>query len=92
MDNLIKELVSEFKKDEQKYEDESKKNNKENKIVAKVNKNDCVEVLEVSGRQPALLASICLILKEMGKHSDDTALDMAKIILLTLEIEKEIND
>ena len=92
MDNLIKELVSELKKDEQKYEDESKKINKENKIVAKVNKNGCVEVLGVSGRQSSLLASICLILKEMGKHSDDTALDMAKIILLTLEMEKEIND
>lgn len=91
MDNLIKELVEDFKK-EKKVEEAGEKINKENKIVAKVNKNGDVEILGVSGNQSALLSTICMILREIEKHSDDSAEHMAMIILSALEMEKEMRD
>ena len=69
-----------------------KKTNKEAKIVAKVNEEGNVEVLGVSGNQSALLSTICAILHEMEKHSEDSAENMAKIILIALKMEKEMND
>lgn len=92
MDNLIKELVEDFKKQEKKVEKISEKVNNKNKIVVKVNEKGCVEVLGVSGSQSALLSSICLILQEMEKYSDNTAEHMAMIILTALEMEKKINE
>ncbi len=90
MDNLIKKLVEDFKKEEKKVEKESEKCNKENKIVAKVNKNGDLEILGVSGNQSALLSIICIILREMEKYSNDSAEDMAMIILTALKMEKEM--
>ena len=92
MDNLIKKLVEDFKKERKKNEHESEKTNKEAKIVAKVNEEGNVEVLGVSGNQSALLSTICIILREMEKHSEDSAEHMAMIILTALEMEKELND
>lgn len=92
MDNLIKELVEDFKKQKDKVEKKSKEINNANKIVAKVNEKGCVEVLGVSGSQSALLSTICLILQEMEKHSDYSAKQMAMIILTALEMEKKIDD
>ena len=92
MDNLIKELVEDFKKQEDKVKKHCEKLNKANKIVCKVNENGGVEILGVSGSQSALLSTICLILREMEKHSDDSAEHMAMIILTALEMEKEINE
>ena len=91
MDDLIKKLVEELK-EEKKIEEATEEIDKANKIVAKVNKNGNVEVLGVSGNPSALLSTICLILREMEKHSDNTAENMAMIILTTLEMEKEMND
>lgn len=89
MDELIKELVEDFKKQEDKVEKLSEKLNNANKIVAKVNEKGCVEILEVSGSLSSLLSTICLILEEMEKHSDDSAEHMAKLILTVLEMEKK---
>lgn len=91
MDKLIKELVEDFKK-EKKVEEATEKINKENKIVAKVNKNGGVEILGVSGNQSALLSTICLILRNIEEHSEDSAEHMAMIILAALEMEKEMHD
>ena len=85
MDELIKELVEDFKKQEKKDE----KDNKGTKIVAKVNKNGCVKILGISGNQVSLLSTICLILREMEKYSDDSAEDMAMMIAKALEMEKK---
>ncbi len=92
MDNLIKELVEDFKKEKKKIEKESEKRNKESKIVAKVNENGDVEVLEVNGSLSALLSTLCLILSEMEKYSDDSAENMVKVILTALEMEKKMHD
>lgn len=92
MDNLIKELVKEFTQEKKKVEKEEKKVNKANKIVAKVNENGEVEILGVSGVKSALLATICIILKEMAKDDNDTAENMAMVILTALKMEKEINE
>lgn len=92
MDNLIKELVEDFKKQKDKVEKRDEKLNKANKIVAKVNKEGCVEVLGVSGSQSSLLSTICLILQEMEKHSEDSAEAMAMIILTAIEMRKKMND
>ena len=91
MDDLINKLVEELK-EEKKIEEATEEIDKANKIVAKVNKNGNVEVLGVSGNPSALLSTICLILREMEKHSDNTAENMAMIIFTTLEMEKEIHD
>lgn len=91
MDDLIKKLVEEFK-EEKKIEKATEEIDKANKIVAKVNKNGNVEVLGVSGRQTSLLATICLLLKEIEKYSDDSAEDMAMTILTALKMGKEIHD
>ena len=92
MENLIKELVEDFKKEKKKVEETTEKINKANKIVAKVNKNGGVEILGVSGNQSVLLSTICLILREIEKHSDDSAEHMALIILRALQMEKEMHD
>ena len=92
MDDLIKELIEDFKKQEKKVEEATEKIDKEAKIVAKVNKNGDVEILGVSGSKTALLSTICVILSNMEKHSDDSAEDMAKIILTVLEMEKEVHE
>lgn len=92
MDNSIKELVEDFKKQEDKVEKESEKCDIANKIVAKVNEKGNVEVLGVSGSQSSLLSTICVILKEIEKNGGDSAEHMAKIIFIALEMEKELND
>lgn len=92
MDNLIKELVEEFKKQEKKIGHESEKRNKENKIAVKVNKKGDVEVMAVYGSESALLSTICLIFKEMSKYSENSAEHMAMIVLSALKTEKEKND
>lgn len=92
MDNLIKELIEDFKKQENKVEKEEEKISKASKIVAKVNEEGIVEVLGVNGSKSALLSTICLILHNIADHSDDSAKDMAKIILIALEMEKEMHD
>ena len=89
MDNLIKELVEDFKK-EKKLDKEVEKMNKASKIVAEVDENGCVKVLGISGSQSVLLSTICLILQEMARHSDDSAEHMAMIILTALEMRKEM--
>ena len=92
MDDLIKELTEEFKKEKKKIEGENKKINKANKIVAKVNEEGCVEVLEIRGNTQAILSTICVILQRMEEYSDDSATNMAGIILTALEMWKEMND
>lgn len=92
MDNLIKEIVEDFKKEEKKLDKKVEKMNKGSKIVANVNENGCVEALVISGSQSALISTICLILQEMAKQSDDSAEHMAMIILGALEMRKEMND
>ena len=92
MDDLIKELVADFKKQEKKVEEATEKIDKEAKIVAKVNKNGGVEILGVSGSQSALLSTICTILRQMEKHSEDSAEHMAMIILTALETEKKMHE
>lgn len=92
MDNLIKELVEEFKKEKKKIEKEEKKVSKANKILVKVNENGDVETFGVSGTKSSLLSTICIILKEMAKDDNDTAENMAMVILTALKIEKELND
>ena len=92
MDNLIKKLVEDLKKEEKKLDKECEKMNKASKIVANVDENGCVEVLGVSGDQSTLLSTICLILQEMARHSDDSAEYMAMIVLTALEMRKENND
>ena len=92
MDNLIKELVEDFKKQEKKIEKESEKRNKENKIAVKVNKKGDVEVMAVYGSESALLSTICLILEEMSKYSKNSAEHMAMMVLTGLKMKDEIND
>ena len=92
MDNLIKELIENFKKETDKIERKTEKISKASKIVAEVNENGIVEVLGINGSKSALLSTICLILRNMEEHSNDSAEDMAKIILMALEMEKEMHD
>lgn len=92
MDNLIKELVEEFKKEQSKFKKVSEKVSSANKIVAKVNENGDVEVLEIVGQQTAVLSTICAILKAMAKYSDDSAEHLAMVILTALKMEKELNE
>ena len=92
MDNLIKELVEEFKKEKKKIEKEEKKVSKANKILVKVNENGDVETFRVSGTKSSLLSTICIILKEMAKDDNDTAENLAMVILTALKMEKELND
>lgn len=92
MDNLIKEVVEDFKKQRKKIEKECKKCNKETKIVFKSDEKGNVEVFAVSGQEQALLSAMCVILKEIEKYTDDSVEHMAKIILTTLEMEKEKNE
>lgn len=92
MDKLIKKLVEEFENEKNRFKKESEKINKKAKIVAKVNENGNVEILEVSGSKSALLATICIILEEMEKYSEDSAEHMAEVILTSLKMKKEIEE
>lgn len=92
MDKLIEELVEEFKKQDKKIDKMTKKQDCSVKIVAKTNENGCVEVLGINGSQTALLSMIVLILQEMEKHADDSAENMATIILTALKMVKKIHE
>ena len=92
MSDLIKELIEEFKKEKKKIEHETKKINKANKIVAKVNEEGCVEALEIRGNREAILSTICVILQRMEEYGDDSATNMAMTILTALEIRKEMDE
>lgn len=92
MDNLIKELVEEFKKERGNLKKKTEKLNKEAKIVAKVDEKGNLGVLEIVGNQTAVLGAICGILKAMEKCGGNSAERMATIILTALEMEKEINE
>lgn len=92
MNDIIKELTEEFKKEKKKIARENKEINKENKIVAKVNEEGCVEVLEIRGNTEAILSTICVILQNIEEYGGDSAIKMAKIILTALEMRKEMND
>lgn len=92
MDDLIKEITEEFKKEKKKIERENKKINKANKIVAKVNEEGCVEVLEISGNEQAILSTICVILQKIEECGGDSARNMAMVILSSLEMREEMND
>ena len=92
MDDLIKELVEDFKKERKKIARENKKINKSSKIVAKVNEEGCVEVLEIRGSRDAILSTICIILQNMEEYGGDSATNMATIILTALEMEKKIHE
>ena len=92
MDNLLKELVDEFKKEEKKYEKKGKEINKACKIVAESNEDGSVGSGEIKGNQQAILSMIRIILKNMEEYGEDSATNMAAIILTTLEIRKEMND
>ena len=91
MDDLIKELVEDFKK-EKKVEEATEKTNKEIKIVFKSDEKGDVEVLELSGQESSLLAGICAILETMEKQSSNSAEHMATLILSALEMGKEMHD
>lgn len=92
MNDLIKEITEEFKKEKKKIDRENKKTNKANKIVAKVNEEGCVEILEISGNEQAILSTICVILQNIEECGGDSATNMATIILTALEMRKEMND
>lgn len=92
MDDLIKELVDDFKKEKKKYEKKSKKINKECKIVCEANEDGSVGILHIKGNTVALLSMICTILVNMEKYGNNTATTLALIILSTLESEQEKND
>lgn len=89
MDNLIKELVEEFKKERGNLKKKCEKINKEAKIVAKVDEKGNLGVLEIVGQQAAVLSVICGILKAMEKYGGDSAEHMAAIILTALEMGKK---
>lgn len=92
MDNLLKELVDEFKKEEKKYEKKGKEINKACKIAAESNEDGSVGSVEIKGNQQAILSMICIILKNMEEYGEDSATNMATIILTALEMRKEMND
>lgn len=92
MDDLIKKLTSEFIKRNKNVDNEEKEIPKECKIVAKANEEGGIDTLEIEGNVVALLSMICTILKNMEKYGNDTATNMAMIILSSLEMVKEKND
>lgn len=92
MDDLIKQVISEFIEKNKNVDNEEKEISKECKIVAKANKEGGVDTLEIKGNTVALLSMICTILVNMEKYGNNTATNMAMIILAALEMRKEIND
>lgn len=73
-------------------DNEKKEISKECKIVCEANEEGTVGTLEIKGNTVALLSMICTILVNMEKYGNNTAKNMAMIILSTLEMEKEMND
>ena len=92
MDDLIKKLVEEFIKENKNVDNEKKEIDKACKIVAKANEEGGIDKLEIKGNEVALLSMICTILENMEEYGNDTATNMAMIILSTLEMEKEMHD
>lgn len=89
MNDLNKKLTSEFIEN---ADNEEKNFSKECKIVAEANEEGGIDILEIKGNAVALLSMICTILVNMEKYGNDTATNMAMIILSSLEMEKEINE
>jgi len=89
MDDLIKKLTSEFIEN---VDNEEKEISKECKIVAEANEEGGIDALEIKGNAVALLSMICTILVNMEKYGNDSATNMAMIILSTLESVKEKNE
>lgn len=73
-------------------DNEEKEISKECKIVCESNEEGTVGTLDIKGNTVALLSMICTILVNMEKHGNNTATNMALIILSTLESEQEKND
>lgn len=92
MDDLIKKIVTEFIKEYKNVDNEEKEIAKACKIVAEANEDGSVGTIEIKGCTVALLSMICTILVNMEKYGNNTATNMAMIILSTLESEKEKND
>lgn len=92
MDDLIKKIVTEFIKEYKNVDNEEKEIAKACKIVAEANEDGSVGTIEIKGNTVALLSMICTILVNMEKYGNNTATNMALIILSTLESEKEKND
>lgn len=92
MDDLIKKIVTEFIKEYKNVDNEEKEIAKACKIAAEANEDGSVGTLEIKGNTVALLSMICTILVNMEKYGNNTATNMALIILSTLEREKEKND
>ena len=92
MDNLIKELVTEFIKENKNVDNEEKEIAKACKIVCEANEEGTVGILEIKGNTVALLSMICTILVNMEKYGNNTATNLALVILSALESEKEKND
>lgn len=92
MDNLIKELVTEFIKENKNVDNEEKEITKACKIVCEANEDGSVGTLKIKGNTVALLSMICTILVNMEKYGNNTATNLAMIILSTLEMEKEKNE
>ena len=89
MDDLIKELVEDFKKEkDRKYS----KDNHEVTIVAKVNKKGDVEVLGVSGKEASILSVLCLIFEKTAKQSQFSAKELAKMCYKSLEFYEGLDD
>ena len=92
MDDLTKELDSKFIKENKNVDNEEKEIAKACKIVAEANEDGSVGTLEIKGNTVALLSMICTILVNMEEYGNNTARNLAMIILSTLEMEKEKND
>lgn len=92
MDDLIKKIVTEFVKEYKNVDNEEKEIAKACKIVCEANEDGSVGTLEIKGNTVALLSMICTILVNMEKYGNNTATNMALIILSILESEKEKND
>lgn len=89
MDKLIDELVKCFEKEKDK---KYSKGNHEVKIVAKADKNGDMEVLGISGNENSILAVLCVIFKEIAKHSKLSAKELAMMCSMTLEIREGLDD
>lgn len=97
MDNLIIKPTSEFIEENKNADNEEKEISKACKIVCEANEEGTVGTLEIKGNTVTLLSMICTILVNMEKHGmekhgNNTAKNMAMIILSTLEMEQEKND
>lgn len=92
MNDTIKKLISEFIKENKNVDNEEKEIAKKCKIVAEADEEGAVGTLEIKGNTVALLSMICTILVNMEEYGNNTATNMAMIILSTLEMEKEMND